>query len=127
MGKINLGRINRKNEYIKEVSFSKAVLWHTRELSLNPMVLERLIKKKVKILKFIDKKKNEVWQFNMNEILKNGELKQYGQEKQHYFSISYAKRYPLIKKEKVETISPMSAIIGMPDVYRNKIRALFRK
>ena len=87
--KINKGKIE-KNIYVKYVSFSKAVLWMTKELSLRINIIEELKIKKIKKLYFIDKKKKERWSFKLEDVLREGEKWKYGQETQWYFPIHLA-------------------------------------
>jgi hypothetical protein len=94
--KINQGKIVG-NKYFKNVSFNKAVLWKTRELSLRHEVIQTCIKNEVQDLVFEDFRKKESWIFKLNDILKYGTVKTEGQEEQVYFSISMA------TKEKITT------------------------
>ena len=94
MKKINTGRINAKNEYEKIVSFSKAVLWMTQELSIPQQILKSLMCNKVEVMNYIDKKKKEKWIFLTRDVYIEGRIKQVGQEAQIYFPI-----YMAVKKE----------------------------
>ena len=89
--RINTGRINEHGEYEKYVSFSKAVLWKDRQLSLRPLTIQLLSEKGIKTLNFIDEKKREKWVFTLQDIADYGVERRVGQEKQVYFPISLAK------------------------------------
>lgn len=86
---INRGMIIN-GAYTKYVSFSKAVLWKDRELSLRRNIIMTLKINDIKTLIFIDIKKNEKWIFTLDSILQSGQMKQVGQEEQFYFSIDLA-------------------------------------
>ena len=89
MKKINKGVIIN-GEYVKHVSFSKAVLWMTKELSLRSGIVQTLFINDIKKLVFIDDKKKEKWTFKLDDIRREGSLKQVGQETQWYFPIYLA-------------------------------------
>ncbi len=89
--RINTGKINENHEYEKHVSFSKAVLWKDRQLSLRPTIIIQLGIMEVKTLVFIDEKKAEKWIFTLEDIIKHGQKRRIGQEEQIYFPISLAK------------------------------------
>lgn len=90
MKKINRGAVI-KGQYVKHISFSKAVLWMTRELSLRKTILITLKWNGITDLIFIDDKKKERWEFKYKDIAESGHLKQVGQEEQWYFPIALAK------------------------------------
>jgi len=59
--KINQGQIDYANKiYTKQVCFSKAVLWMTRQLSIPLNKLEELHKYKIETLRYIDNVKSEI-------------------------------------------------------------------
>lgn len=87
--KINKGEIINE-EYVKRVSFSKAVLWMTKELSLRTNIISALKIRGIKKLWFIDEKKKEKWSFKLEDILAKGVKKSVGQEEQWYFPIYLA-------------------------------------
>lgn len=89
MKKINKGVIVN-GEYIKKVSFSKAVLWMTKELSLRSGIVQALFINDIKKLVFIDEKKKEKWTFKLDDVRREGCLKSVGQEQQWYFPIYLA-------------------------------------
>ena len=51
---MNLGEITG-DTYVKKVDFSRAVLWKTKELSLPISIFTRILKKKVRKMRFIGK------------------------------------------------------------------------
>lgn len=89
MKKINRGKVIN-GEYVKHVSFSRAVLWMTKELSLRPVIIKTLALNEIKKLVFIDDKKKEKWTFKLEDILREGGEKTVGQEEQFYFPIHLA-------------------------------------
>jgi len=78
--------------YKKFVSFSKAVLWKDRQLSLSLPIMAVIKKNKIATAEFIDHIKAEKWIFNTDEIIKYGKTKTVGQEPQWYFPIDIAKK-----------------------------------
>lgn len=89
------------DSYIKYISFSKAVLWKDRELSLRINIIRTLQMNDIKYLCFIDMKKGEKWKFTLDSILKNGMRRTVGQEEQFYFPIGLAE---VIKLEEYQGI-----------------------
>lgn len=89
MKRINQGRIIN-GKYVKHISFSRAVLWCTRELSLRKTILITLKLNGIKDLVFIDDKKKIKWEFKYSDIATFGHLKTVGQEEQFYFPIGLA-------------------------------------
>jgi len=89
---VNKG-IFKPDKYIKHVSFSRAVLWKNRELSLPPSIMKKIEKEKIPLIRFIDDGKQEQWDFDTEDVVRLMMLKQVGQEKQYYFPIGLAKRY----------------------------------
>lgn len=89
------GKIYRKN-----VVFSKAVLWHTKELSLREDVMNKIRRDGIEKLVFVDELKGEQWVFSFKKVEANMRLKQFGQEKQYYFPIALAKKEKLLVKKK---------------------------
>lgn len=91
---MNLGSIDYVNRtYKKYVSFNKAVLWKTRQLSLPLPTLEIIKRSGIEKLIFIDNTKKEIWEFDTDRVLKNGQRKLEGQEPQWYFPIELADKY----------------------------------
>ena len=86
--------------YAKYVDFSKAVLWKDRELSVNKYVLMGMNAYSTKEMRFIDLKKEEVWIFNVDEVLAKGKFKKVGQEEQWYFPIDIADKKIIKKTER---------------------------
>ena len=98
MARINLGKFEG-DEYIKEVVFSKAVLWSQRKLSLQMRIMDDVKKKHIKKIVFIDKIKGEKWVFSVKKVIDKMRLESHGQEKQYYFPID-------IKSETVDLNKP---------------------
>lgn len=89
--KINLGKvIGRK--YKKQVSFSKAVLWKDRQISINKKVVEEWIPK-VDFIEFEDRGKQEIWIAEVEKVKKSWIFKKEGQEYQYYIPIEVFKKY----------------------------------
>lgn len=78
--------------YTKYVTFAKAVLWKTRELSVPVKTMNQIEEKGIKKMEFIDVNKREKWTFSTDEVIGNMKLKKVGQEEQFYFPISLAKK-----------------------------------
>lgn len=95
IGELNLGKItiwNGQLTYEKHCNFNQAVLWITKELSLTPLVWDRLVKEDVTQLVFVNtedkgKLKGAIWKFTFDEVNANKKLKKIGQEPQYYFSV----------------------------------------
>lgn len=100
MPKINRG-IFIKNNYEKQVDFSKAVLWKTREISIPPEVFYKIFKT-CKLIIFYDRKKNERWTVDVTTAFNHKVLKKEGQESQYYFPISIFKVEPIKPKPTVK-------------------------
>lgn len=88
---MNTGTI-QGDTYTKYVSFSKAVLWKDRQLSLPIPVMYALIDKQIPTMIFIDRKKQETWTFQTKDVEARGEIRTVGQEPQWYFPIELAKK-----------------------------------
>lgn len=99
--KVNKGRIDN-GTYYKTVSFSKAVLWKDRSLSLPPDVIQAIIRENVKKMIFTDPIKLEKWVFDTDKVLKNMILKQVGQEDQYYFAIDLARRISIAEQKEIK-------------------------
>lgn len=78
--------------YLKRVNFDKAVLWHTRQLSLRSDIISKIKSKGVKRIVFVDDVKKEKWSFKAEKVLESMVVKMEGQEEQCYFPIDLAKR-----------------------------------
>lgn len=89
--------------YTKQVVFSKAVLWHTRELSLRADIMERIRSEGIKKIVFRDRLKGETWTFNPEKVFDRMRLKSGGQEPQYYFPIDLARKTGKRKKKEVES------------------------
>jgi len=96
--KINRGIFANK-QYTKYVSFSKAVLWKDRELSLRAVILAGFRAYGTTHAVFIDRGKGEKWIFEADEIRSKGRLKTVGQEQQWYFPIEMATKKKIKKME----------------------------
>ena len=81
----------RDNNYIRHVIFSKAVIWHTREISLPVAIIEKVEVWETKKIIFIDDLKKEKWIFSVKKVLEKMVLKSVGQEPQYYFPIDLRK------------------------------------
>jgi len=69
------------------LSFSKAVLWKDRELSIPLDIMQQILDKSCPVMKFVDMHKEEVWTFQTEKVKNVMYKKQVGQETQYYFSI----------------------------------------
>lgn len=87
------------SDYVKKVVFSKAVLWHARQLSLREDVVEEIKSRNVKNIIFVDNLKKEKWVFKPEKVYENMVLKRVGQEAQYYFSIDIAKKVKTTEKQ----------------------------
>lgn len=87
--------------YTKQVIFSKAVLWHTRELSLRADIMEKIRREGVKKIVFRDRLKGESWTFTPEKVFERMVLKSGGQEPQYYFPIDLARKSGKRKKKEV--------------------------
>ena len=96
--KINTGSFV-DGAYIKQVNFSKAVLWKDRQLSIPLSIWEQIKKKEIKTLIYRDPGKNEQWIFSVEKVEPLLEKKRVGQEPQYYFPIELAKKIPLAKMD----------------------------
>jgi hypothetical protein len=83
---INVGHF-KGDTYTKYVSFNKAVLWKTREISLAPPIARRIKKEGISKIEFIDQKKGEKWVASYEDLKSVATLKSEGQEEQFYFPI----------------------------------------
>lgn len=99
--KYNPGTI-KGNQYIKKVSFSKAVLWKDKQLSLRENVIQGLVSREIKEIVFQDVRKKEEWIFQVKDVVENMILKVVGQEPQFYFPIELAKKIKIDSKPKVQ-------------------------
>lgn len=100
---MNLGTFT-KDTYVKKVSFSKAVLWKDRELSLPKQIINKIISTGVRKIIFIDDGKGETWTFKSEKVFKSMHLKVVGQEEQYYFSIMDAKKTKIEKPARPEYV-----------------------
>lgn len=89
-----------EDTYTKKVSFSKAVLWHTRQLSLRRDIIDEIKARGIKKIVFADRMKAEMWIFKPEKVFEHMELKRVGQEHQYYFPIDLAKKEPMQQREK---------------------------
>jgi len=100
---MNLGSFT-KDAYIKKVSFSKAVLWKDRQLSLPKEIINKIIATGIRKIIFIDEVKGEQWEFKSEKVFRDMTLKIVGQEPQYYFSILLAKKVKVEKPAKPEYV-----------------------
>lgn len=84
--------IFRGDKYLKKVVFSKAVLWHTRQLSLRKDIMDRIKRDEIKKIVFQDDLKGERWIFKPEKVFKTMTIKAVGQEEQYYFPIDICKK-----------------------------------
>jgi len=96
--KINRGVFANK-QYTKYVSFSKAVLWKDRELSLPVYIIAGFNAHNTEKAVFIDRGIGEKWIFKVSDIKDKGFRKTVGQEEQWYFPIEMATKQPTKKLE----------------------------
>lgn len=97
--RINYGRFE-KDRFIKQVRFSKAVLWKSREISLSRITTIAFKPKGVKYVVFEDLVKNERWTASLDELRPVARFKREGQEEQYYFPISVFKKEPIDPSKK---------------------------
>ena len=81
-----------KDTYTKRVDLWKAVLWHTRSLSLRKDIMDRIRVNGIKKIIFVDDLKGKRWTFPVKKVFAKMMLKQEGQEAQYYFPIDIAKK-----------------------------------
>lgn len=117
---MNRGTINKK-QYIKIVSFSKAVLWKNRELSMPKEIWDMVLRHQVIELVYIDYKKQEKWTFLMEHVKQFAKYKKEGQEEQFYFPIQLA------KKEQIEALVTKRGKMRCPDCGLNLVTAVETK
>lgn len=99
--KINKGRID-DGVYYKTLSFSKAVLWKDRALSLPPEVIQAIARENVHTLVFTDPIKLEKWIFKADKVFQNMVIKRVGQEEQYYFAIDLARRMSIAEQKEIK-------------------------
>lgn len=85
--KFNPGRFSGK-KYVKQVSFSKAVLWKDRQISLSTRITSQFKNRGTEEVIFEDERKNERWIAKVSDLRKMAVLKKEGQETQFYFPIT---------------------------------------
>lgn len=93
---MNKGRFI-KNKYIKNVEFSRAVLWKTREISLPPYIANQFKHRKTKEIIFDDRIKGERWKASYDTLKEHHTFKKEGQEYQYYFPIDVFKKTKIKK------------------------------
>lgn len=102
---MNLGKIIG-NKYQKFVNFNKAVLWKTREISINPKMAKRF--DEIEFVEFVDRSKAEVWIAPVEKVRSNWVYKKEGQEYQYYIPIEVFR-----KLKGTDYVSYMSGIKRM--------------
>lgn len=100
---INYG-VFRGETYTKKVSFSKAVLWFKRQLSLRADIMNRIKNEGIKKIVFVDEVKGERWIFKTSKVLSKMTLQAVGQEEQYYFPIDICKKEKFGVKPKVDYV-----------------------
>ena len=107
--------------YTKQVIFSKAVLWHTREISLRADIMERIKREGIKKIVFRDRLKGESWTFKSEKVFERMRYKPEGQEPQYYFPIDLARKSGRRKKKEVEVKpKPVYEFDSVRNVYVEK-------
>jgi hypothetical protein len=98
MTEINYGHIYGST-YRKVVSFSKAVLWKDREISLHKKIVDKYLgdNSKIFFVEFLDPVKKELWRAPLPKLQKIWRLKQEGQEPQYYMPIEAFSRKSMDK------------------------------
>lgn len=91
---MNYGRFE-KDRFIKQVRFSKAVLWKSREISLSRVTTVAFKPKGIKYVVFEDPVKNERWTASLDDLRPVARFKREGQEEQYYFPIAVFKKTPI--------------------------------
>jgi hypothetical protein len=81
--------------YQKNVDFSKAVLWKTREISIPPDICRQMLINGTKEVWFTDRKKGQKWVAEVSMLRGKSVLKKEGQEPQRYFPIELFKKIDL--------------------------------
>lgn len=98
MTRINRGAINHNTlTYTKNCVFSKAVLWKDRQLSVLLPIMEQIVDGGITLMKFVDRTKKEIWEFQTKKVTETMEIKKVGQETQCYFPIGLAKKIDFSK------------------------------
>lgn len=75
-------------KYIKYVNWNKAVLWKDKQISLNPVIVDKFQEHKTEKVLFVDELKNKVHIALVSDLNKHGMLKKEGQEPQWYYPIT---------------------------------------
>lgn len=105
--KFNKGKFEG-NKYIKRVSFSKAVLWKNKEISLPPIIVHRFKTSATTVVMFEDERKNERWSASVSELERVGQLKKEGQEPQFYYPIA------AFKVSKIKEVASVPSPVWKP-------------
>lgn len=110
----------KKSSYTKKVSFSKAILWHTRQISLRKDIMDQILLRDLKFIVFFDYGKMESLVFKVENVYLKMELKQVGQEEQYYFPIDIANKKkikPAKVKEKEVKLKPTFTYDPVRNIY----------
>lgn len=100
---INYG-VFKGETYTKKVSFSKAVLWFKRQLSLRADIMNRIKNEGIKKIVFIDDVKGEKWIFKTSKVLSKMVFQGFGQEEQYYFPIDICKKEKFDVKPQIDYV-----------------------
>lgn len=95
--KINPGNFIGE-KYVKRVSFSKAVLWKDKQISLNPQTVAVIKNRGIKSIVFEDHDKNQRWMMSTTTFLNNAQSKRVGQETQYYIGIGLFEKTEIVPK-----------------------------
>lgn len=98
MGAINHGEF-RGHVYHKTVSFNKAVLWMTKEISLPPTIVKQFRDRGITKVVFTDRKKGEEWSASVDTLREHKRFAQVGQEAQFYFPIEVFTKHKINNEE----------------------------
>jgi hypothetical protein len=108
------------NKYVKQVEFSRAVLWKDKQISLNITITNQFKEKGVELVIFEDARKNERWTAIIDALRETKVLKTEGQEKQWYFPINIFK-VTQIKRNK-SLLNALKVVKRIePDIKQSKL------
>ncbi len=97
--KFNQG-VFKGDTYTKQVSFSKAVLWKDKQISLSTIITRQFKPNRTKFIIFEDAKKGERWTSTYEKLKEVKIKKREGQEEQYYFPMSAFKITKIEKDQK---------------------------
>lgn len=88
MPAINRG-FQRENNYVKKVTFDKAVIWMHKELSIPPDIVDKIKERELENIIFEDEKRNQRLTISVEAFLENAALVKRFQEVQHYIKLHH--------------------------------------